>query len=67
MTGWQINGDIVRNPGGDIVMTIAPDLRAIQRQELIDRVVFAPRKAYRRGHEAGQADPDGICDPPDDL
>jgi hypothetical protein len=67
MTGWQINADAIRDPGGTIVATIVPDLDSIRRQELIRRLIFAPNSAYRRGFDDCQRDPDGICDVPDDL
>jgi hypothetical protein len=67
MTRWQVDDTIIRNPGGEIVATITPDLRAIQRQELINHLLYAVGKAYRRGFEDGQRDSDSILQEPKEL
>ena len=64
---WQNDADLIRNPGGTIVSKILPDIRDIEREEFIKRVIEVPRQAYIRGWEAGRLDPDGICDPPAGL
>jgi hypothetical protein len=48
---WRVVGDEICNPQNEVVPRIVANLPSIQRQETINHIEHAPRRAYER---AGQ-------------
>jgi hypothetical protein len=60
---WKIEGDLIRNSQGEVVVELITGLSAIRRQELVERICEAPHKAYNRGRQDSEEEVRAIRDP----